>query len=180
MKTVNPTILMIDDDPDFLFLAERALRKNGVTNPIQMVENGSAGIAYMMGEGKFGDRKTYPYPTFIITDLKMPAGDGFAVLEHLKGNPAWAVIPVVVLSGSSDKDDIKKAYMLGASAYHEKPTDVAALQYQLKVLYDYWMTCQVPQVDISGRQLHTNSEGKLGERFEQPEGGSGPSRTADS
>lgn len=170
---------MVDDDPDFLFLAERAFRKNGVVNAIHTAENGTEGIAYMMGEGKFADRVAYPYPTFIITDLKMPVADGFAVLEHLKSNPAWAVIPVVVLSGSADKDDIKKAYMLGASAYHVKPTGVGALQHQLKVLHDYWMTCEVPQVDSTGRQLPTNSEGKLGERFDQPEGGDGPTRLPD-
>ena len=171
---------MVDDDPDFLFLANRAFKKLGVMSVIQTAGTGSEGIAYVMGEGKFADRKTYPYPTFIITDLKMPVSDGFAVLEHLKSNPAWAVIPVVVLTGSSDKDDIKKAYMLGASAFHVKPTDGASLQHQVKVLHDYWMTCEVPQVDSTGRQLTTNSKGKLGERFDQPEGDrGGPARLED-
>jgi CheY-like chemotaxis protein len=179
MKTASPTILMIDDDADFLFLAERAFRKNGVITNIKTAESGSEGIAYVMGEKRFADRTAYPYPTFIITDLKMPSGDGFAVLEHLKSNPAWAVIPVVVLTGSSDKDDIKKAYMLGASAFHVKPTEVTGLQHQLKVLHDYWMTCEVPQVDSTGRQLTTNSKGKLGERFDQPDGGEGPARLVD-
>ncbi len=133
----------------------------------------------MMGEGRFADREAHPYPTFIITDLKMPVADGFSVLEHLKGNPAWAVIPVVVMTSSTDKDDIKKAYMLGASAYHRKPNDAGGLVHQFKIMHDYWMTCEVPQVDMSGRQLHTNSEGKLGERFEQPQGGGGPARSAD-
>ena len=41
------------------------------------------------------------------------------------------------------------------------------LQAQLKVLHDYWLTCEVPEVDRTGRQLVTDSEGKLGERFEQ-------------
>ena len=180
MKTPNPTILMVDDDPDFLFLVNRAFKKLGVASAIQTAEHGSDGIAYMMGEGKYADRKAHPYPTFIITDLKMPVADGFAVLEHLKSNPAWAVIPVVVLTGSSDKDDIKKAYMLGASAFHVKPTDTAALHHQIKVLHDYWMTCEVPQVDSTGRQLTTNSRGKLGERFDQPVGDSdGPARLVD-
>jgi CheY-like chemotaxis protein len=71
-----------------------------------------------MGEGKFSNRTEFAYPTFIMTDLKMPSADGFAVLEFLKGNPEWAVIPTIVFSASSDLDDIKKAYMLGASSYH--------------------------------------------------------------
>ena len=97
----------------------------------------------------------------------MPGTDGFAVLEHLKNNPEWAVIPTVVLSGSRDHDDIKRAYLLGASSYHVKPGSVEALRQQLKVLHDYWMTCEVPEVDSTGRQLPTESKGKLGERFAQ-------------
>jgi CheY-like chemotaxis protein len=109
----------------------------------------------------------YAYPTFITTDLNMPGTDGFAVLEHLKKNPEWAIIPTVVLTASRDLDDIKKAYMLGATSYHVKPGSFDELRQQLKVLHDYWMTCEIPQVDSTGRQLHTDSVGKLGERYAQ-------------
>jgi DNA-binding response OmpR family regulator len=121
----------------------------------------------MMGEGKYADRTLFAYPTFIMTDLKMPGSDGFAVLEFLKKNPEWAIIPTIVFSASTDLDDIKKAYMLGASSYHVKPSSPSAMIHQLKVLHDYWITCEVPQVDSTGRQVHTNSNGKLGERFLQ-------------
>ena len=87
----------------------------------------------------------------------------------MRKNPEWAIIPTVVLTSSRDLDDIKKAYMLVASSYHVKPGSPIDLRQQLKVLHDYWLTCEVPQVDSNGRQLRTNSEGKLGERFEQPE-----------
>jgi CheY-like chemotaxis protein len=122
----------------------------------------------MMGEGKYSDRKKFVYPTFIITDLKMPVADGFAVLEFLKGNPEWRVIPTVVLSASADLDDIKKSYMLGASSYHVKPQQQEDLRKQLEIINAYWMTCQVPEVDVTGKQVRTDSEGKLGERFPQP------------
>ncbi|MBA4150897.1 MAG: response regulator [Verrucomicrobia bacterium] len=105
---------------------------------------------------------------FITTDLKMPGGDGFAVLEHIKGNPAWAIIPTVVLSSSIDPDDIRTSYLLGASSYHVKPSNFNELCDQLRILHDYWMTCRVPQVDASGMQIRTSSAGKLGERFVQP------------
>jgi CheY-like chemotaxis protein len=167
MKKYHATILLVDDDPDFLTLVERAFRKNGVTGVLNTVTDGAEAIAYMMGEGKFADRSIYEYPTFIMTDLKMPRADGFAVLEHIKSNPDWAIIPSVVFSGSADLDDIKKAYMLGASSYHIKPNTFDELRARLKILHDYWMTCETPEVDRTGRQLHTNSTGKLGERFEQ-------------
>jgi CheY-like chemotaxis protein len=167
MKTYHSTIMIVDDDLNDLTLIERAFRAIGVKDPIHTINGGVEAIAYMMGEGKFADRTVYSYPTFITTDLKMPGADGFAVLEHLKNNPEWAVIPTVVLTSSCDLDDIKKAYMLGASSYHIKPQNPVDLRVQLKVLHDYWMTCEVPQVDSSGRQLRTNSKGKLGERFLQ-------------
>jgi CheY-like chemotaxis protein len=170
MKKYDATILLVDDDADFLFFVERAFRKNGVKSPIHQVHDGTEAIDYMMGEGKYADRATYEYPTFIMIDLKMPRADGFTVLQHLKSNPEWAIIPAVIFTSSADLDDIKKSYMLGASSYHTKPFSPDALRQQLKTLHDYWMTCETPQVDITGRQLHTNSVGKLGERFEQATG----------
>jgi CheY-like chemotaxis protein len=167
MKKYHSTILIVDDDAGDRFLIERAFREIGVKDTIHLLNDGEEAIAYMMGKGKFADRSVYTYPTFIITDLKMPQADGFAVLEHLKNNPGWAVIPTVVLTGSVDLDDIKKAYMLGASSYHVKPTLPKDLRLMLKVLHDYWMSCEVPEVDSTGHQLHTDSQGKLGERFAQ-------------
>lgn len=167
MKKYHATIMVVEDDPNDQFLIERAFRKIGVTDPIQIVNNGVEAIAYMKGEGKYADRKKFAYPTFIMTDLKMPLSDGFAVLDFLKSNPEWKVIPTIVLSASSDLDDIKKSYMLGASSYHVKPHNQEELQNQLAVINAYWMTCQVPQVDATGKQLQTDSSGKLGERFAQ-------------
>jgi len=159
--------MIVDDDPDDLILIERSFRKIGVKDPIHTINGGREAIAYMIGEGKYADRSLYAYPTFIITDLKMPGTDGFAVLEHLKNNPGWAVIPTVVLTSSTDLDDIKKAYMLGASSYHLKPASLDGLCHQLQVLHDYWISCEVPEVDSTGHQLRTESSGKLGERFAQ-------------
>jgi len=168
MKKYHSTILIVDDDTNDLFLIEHAFRESGVKDPIHKANGGREAIAYMMGEGKYSDRSTYAYPTFISIDLKMPVVDGFAVLEHIKKNPAWAIIPTVILTSSQDLDDIKKSYMLGASSYHVKPNSLDGLCKLLKVLHDYWMTCEVPAVDITGHQLPTNSKGKLGERFAQP------------
>jgi CheY-like chemotaxis protein len=167
MKKSHPTIMVVDDNADDQFLIKNAFKKIGVTDPIHLLSDGIEAIEYMMGEGKYANREKFAYPTFILTDLKMPRKDGFAVLEFLKGNPEWAVIPTIVFSASQDLDDIKKAYMLGASSYHVKPRTHGALMHQMLVLHAYWMTCEVPEVDSSGRQLRTNSKGKLGERFPQ-------------
>ena len=169
MRKYHATILIAEDNPDDRKFIELGFRKIGVRDPIQLVGSGDEAIAYMKGEGLYADRKKFAYPSFVMTDLKMPQGDGFAVLDFLKRNPAWAIIPTVVLSASADPDDIKKAYMLGASSFHCKPTALDGLVKLLDVVHDYWMTCEVPEVDVTGKQLETSSEGKLGERFPEPE-----------
>jgi len=95
----------------------------------------------------------------------MPNGDGFTVLEHLKRTPESAVIPTVVISASEDGDDVKRAYILGASAYLVKPTDISALNTMIEKLMAFWMICEVPGVNQNGVRLDTESVGKLGERF---------------
>ena len=166
MKPFHKTILIVEDDPNDAEMIERCFRMAGVTGPIHRVENGLEAMEYLRGDGKYRDRKSYAYPTFIITDLKMPKADGFSVLEQLASNPMWAMIPTVVLSGSIDSDDIRRAYLLGACSYHEKPATLAELQQQIKALHDYWLTCHVPSVDTLGNHQPTSSLGKLGARFD--------------
>lgn len=102
-----------------------------------------------------------------MSDLKMPGGDGLSVLEHLKSVPEWSIIPTLIFSGSADLDDIKKAYMLGAVSYLVKPIEFPELCSLLKLTYDYWRECEIPEVDTTGKKLKTNSGGKLGARFPQ-------------
>lgn len=165
MKNKNFTILGIDDSPDDQLLITRAFRKNGVTCPINWVSSGEEAIAYLNGEGQFSDRARFAYPSFALTDLKMPNGDGFSVLQHLKSTPERAVIPTVVFSSSEDLDDIKRSYMLGAGSYIKKPFSFEEMRKLLQIFYDYWMACETPQTDSGGTRLDTDSEGKLGERF---------------
>ena|SRR5437867_4665153 len=80
MRPRSFTILLVEDDPNDQNLVEMALRDAGATGPIQSVSSGEQAIAYLAGDGQYSDRSRFPYPSFVITDLKMPNGDGFSVL----------------------------------------------------------------------------------------------------
>ena len=167
MKRASLTILVADDSYDDRMLLRRAFSKcdnEGIT--LQMTNSGNEAVAYLRGSEPFEDRNQYPYPTFLLTDLNMPDGDGFTILEHLNSTPQSTVIPTVVLSASSDSDDIKRSYTLGASAYLIKPSEAMALTSMIHALVGFWLYCEVPEVDQAGVQLRTNNIGKLGERFE--------------
>ncbi|SPE54378.1 Response regulator receiver protein [Verrucomicrobia bacterium] len=160
------TILLVENDPNEQALIEEAFRANGMTGPLQKVGDGVEAISYLMGEGKYADRIQFPYPSLILTDLHMPRADGFDVLRHLKSNPTWAIIPTVVLTASSDPEDVRTAYLLGANCYHVKPPSFPGLCAQLNILHKYWLGCEVPEVDSAGQQLP--GKGKLGDRFPHP------------
>lgn len=165
MRVKQFSILIVDDSEDDLLLIKRAYRKNGTSDEIRTVLSGNEAIRYLNGEGEFADRRRFPYPTLVMTDLKMADGDGFHVLENMKNHPEWCVIPVLVLSSSEDLDDIKKSYELGASCYMSKPHSIEELQELLRRFHEFWAQCHVPITDISGKQPATSSEGKLGARF---------------
>lgn len=169
MITHGLRVLVIDDDLDEQFFAQLALEKvlpEGST--VQVVHSGNQGVAYMIGEGKFSDRAMYPFPSLIITDLKMADGDGFNVLEFLQKNPAWNVVPRLMFSNSAHEDDVRTAYMLGASAYHIKPMGKAQTEQRMRSIVEYWAGSEVPPVDRTGRVLATNSAGRLGARYAKP------------
>src|SRR5688572_25354127 len=168
MKARKYTLLIVEDDEDQQFLFKRAFEKLGTKYKIQLASNGNEALAYLRGEGKFADRTQFEFPSYILTDLKMSPGDGFHILEFLKNTPALSVIPVVMLSTSDDDDDIRQAYLLGASSYFVKPPDPEDLKALLKKIHDYWSECEVPQVDAEGYATATDSTGRLGARYTKP------------
>lgn len=172
MQTHGLRILLIDNDVNDRFLSQLALEK--VLPPgsvVNTAHSGDEAVAYMIGEGKFSNREMHPFPSLVITDLHMPNGDGFDVLEFLQNNPAWNVVPRLMFSSSADADDVRTAYMLGASAYHIKPLALLDMEARMRSIIEYWAGSQVPPVDRTGRVLPTNSTGRLGARYAKPVAG---------
>ena len=157
-------ILIVDDDANDQFLIQTALRRGGAAEPIFAVNDGAEAIAYLRGEGQYSDRDFFKFPTFILTDLKMPRVNGFELLRFMRQNPSLAVLPTIVLSSSADQNDVHSAYLLGANSYQVKSQSLDALCGQMKLIHDYWMHCEVPEADASGNLPPTEGRGKLSER----------------
>jgi CheY-like chemotaxis protein len=97
MKRSSHHILLVDDDLGRQFLTQHALRKTlSDRSTVHLANSGHEAIAYMMGEGEFSDRARHPFPTIVITDLNMPDGDGFDVLDFMRHNPEWNVVPRIM------------------------------------------------------------------------------------
>lgn len=141
MHTVNnyDVILLAEDNEDHALLTRRAFKQSGLVNPLFVVEDGEQAIAYLTGEGKFGNRSEYPLPTLLLLDLKMPRKNGFEVLEWLRGQPELAALRVVVLTTSDQIHDVNRAYQLGANSFLTKPVDFRDFVQLSSAIKGYWL-----------------------------------------
>ena len=121
-------------------MLEMEFRRGPASIHLVAVEDGSKAILYLEGKGVYADRDTYPIPDMILLDLKMPRINGFEFLEWLrsKGPEDHRIIPVVVMSSSGLKEDIDRAYRLGANSYLVKPVSWVLFQERIKALGIYW------------------------------------------
>ncbi|MBI4368405.1 MAG: response regulator [Candidatus Omnitrophica bacterium] len=78
-------------------------------------------------------------PDLILLDLKLPGMDGFEVIQKLKEIKLFKRIPVVILTTSSRREEIEKAYQLGAGGFVSKSEDFESLTAKLKRIKDYWL-----------------------------------------
>lgn len=166
MNTTHPIILAVDDDPNDLLFLKAAFKFIGAPSLIHTVPGGDVALSYLKGAGDYSDRARHPYPDFVLTDLKMPGVDGFDILKFLKQSPESCLIRAVVLSGSQDDEDIRRAYQLGASGYLVKPSSPIHLRTMIKTLHDYWVLCENPErAEPEGEATSLPVRHKLGEPF---------------
>jgi CheY-like chemotaxis protein len=133
-----PLILLVEDNPDDVLLARRAVKKAALPVSMQVAGDGDEAVAYLGGQGQFGDRGRHPLPALVLLDLKLPKRSGLEVLRWIRSQPELATTPVVVLTSSSEDEDIQKAYALGANSYLQKPVAFNGLVQLLGVLELYW------------------------------------------
>jgi CheY-like chemotaxis protein len=149
MGSFDPSlhVLIAEDSQDDAFLLQTAFKNNGVMPPAHILPDGGEVIAYLTGIGIYADRILHPYPGIIILDLKMPRVNGFEVLEWLKQNPSYRVIPSIIWSASADPRDVKHSFCLGANGYLCKPNELGELTTMVEHLLAFWNDNLRPSVE---------------------------------
>src|SRR3954471_22855628 len=144
LRVLTAPILIAEDDEHDAELVRLALKKGGVTNPVQIVTNGAEVIAYLKAEPPFEDRTEHPFPRLLLLDIKMPYLNGFEVLKWIRSHQECAVVPIVMMSSSKLGSDVETAYRLGANAYLYKPATFANLVESITRLQMFWEICELP------------------------------------
>jgi len=80
----------------------------------------------------------------LVTDLNMPAMDGFELIERVRADSRTARLPIVVISGDSDPQTPARLYRLGADAYFGKPYSPAQVRQKVEQLLDANAISQSP------------------------------------
>ena len=78
-------------------------------------------------------------PTVVMLDLKLPKLSGFDVLKLTRADPRTKAVPVVVLTSSSEDEDMLRSYELGANSYVRKPVEFSAFAHAVGQLGIYWV-----------------------------------------
>ena len=132
MQSSAGRILVIDDSPDDVDLLLRTFRQLRVENPIDVCGSGDAAINHLV-------TNVASPPSLVLLDLKMPAVDGFQVLQKIKSHPTLRDVVVIVLTTSSDTYDVRVAYELGANSFLTKPLDLDEFRAMVNAFHQYWI-----------------------------------------
>jgi len=137
-------ILLVEDNPDDEALAVRALKKNNVLNEIAIARDGVEALEYLFGEGAYADRDVNLVPQLVLLDLKLPKLDGLGVLRRLRADPRTKLLPIVLLTSSTEEEDLLNGYGYGANSYVRKPVDFDQFKEAIRQLSLYWLVLNEP------------------------------------
>jgi CheY-like chemotaxis protein len=133
------TILLVEDDLVDVLSVKRAFKELKITNPLQVVGNGEAGLEWLRDEHN-------PKPCLILLDLNMPRMNGLEFLKVTKTDETLRRIPVIVLTSSKGEQELLETYDHGVAGYMVKPANYLQLVEVMRVIDLYWSISEIPGV----------------------------------
>jgi CheY-like chemotaxis protein len=119
-----PWVFIVDDDETDRLLALRALRRIGVKNPVRAFDDGVEFMDFVRQASIEVGEDGRISACVVFVDLRMPPPNGFEILSWVRTQPALSHVQVVVLTGSVDPKDMRRAAELRADLYLPKfPSD---------------------------------------------------------
>lgn len=136
------SILLVEDNPDDEALALRALKRNGIANPVEVARDGVEALARLLPD--LDVTPSQEAPAVVLLDLKLPRIDGLEVLRRLRDDDRTRRQPVVILTSSREEEDLIRGYNLGANSYIVKPVDFDQFVEAVRQLGVYWLVLNQP------------------------------------
>jgi CheY-like chemotaxis protein len=137
-------ILLIEDNPDDEELLRIALQESHIVSQLIVVHSGAEALDYLFGTGTYAGRGLRIMPHLILLDLKLPKVHGLEVLRRLRADNRTTLLPVVILTSSTEEKDVLMSYSLGANSYLRKPVDYVQFTEAMRQLGLHWLALHEP------------------------------------
>jgi DNA-binding response OmpR family regulator len=130
---MSPDIFYVEDDQDFAFIMQYAVREVSEDLTVSIAQDGNSALTTLQ---RFADEKHRP--KLILLDLNLPGLSGLDVLKRIKEIPFFKYVPVILFSTSDDVNDVRSSLEIGANAFLTKPSGYHNLIICIRSLYDFW------------------------------------------
>ena len=138
------SILLVEDNVDDVDLTLRAFAKSNLGNDMIVARDGQAALDYLFATGAHAGRDPTQLPSVVLLDINLPKINGLEVLRRMRGNEATKLLPVVILTSSTEEKDLINGYHLGANSYVRKPVDFTQFTEAARQLGLYWLVLNEP------------------------------------
>jgi two-component system response regulator len=138
-NTKDKVILLVEDNADDELLTIRALKKNNILNEVVVARDGAEALDYLFGTGAYAGRDLTAPPQVVLLDLKLPKISGLDVLKRIREDARTRMQPVVILTSSTEEQDLAASYGLGANSYIRKPVDFDQFSEAARQIGLYWL-----------------------------------------
>jgi len=144
MQTRKLRLLVVEDDPAYLYLIRRAFsqRTEDIRWELMIAEDGAQALSALLDE----DAEGVPLPELVLLDWNLPRVTGSEVLRRAKEHENLRKIPILVFSASSETEDIHTAYSYHANGYFTKPADPDLLAEVVETIERFWTTAELPRI----------------------------------
>jgi len=123
-------VLLVESNPADAYLTVDALKQAGLTDEVHVADDSLKALELLEGGA----------PDLVLLDLNVTPLSGLELLSKIRSHARLGSLPVVVISGSENRDDIRKAYELGANSYITKPGRLDEFLRCMKSCYEFWGT----------------------------------------
>jgi two-component system, response regulator len=144
--TKTRLILVVEDNPDDELLTLDALRSAGTPCEVAVTRDGVEALDYLFADGAYAGRDQHLQPCLVLLDVKLPKLSGFDVLNRIRSDERTKLMPVVLLTSSSQDEDMIRGYSSGANSYVRKPVQFEPFLDAIRSLGKYWLVVnEVPR-----------------------------------
>jgi CheY-like chemotaxis protein len=138
-KTDAIEIILVEDNDFDAELTLRALKQYHLANQIIRFDDGQDALDFLLPSKHSAEAEKWNKPKLILLDIKLPGISGLEILQEIKKDARTKSIPVVILTSSTQEEDIIKSYELGVNSFISKPVEFDSFMEAMKNLGLYWM-----------------------------------------